>query len=42
MPKAEDTLNKAYGSIPKEVGFYFEIPIRGLKYYWLRLIRRIR
>jgi hypothetical protein len=42
MPKAEDTLNKAYGSIPKEVGFAFDIPIRGLKYYWLRLIRRIR
>jgi hypothetical protein len=45
MPKAEDVLNKAYGSIPKEVGFYhdyFDIPVRGLKYYWLRLIRRIR
>jgi hypothetical protein len=42
MPKAKEVLEKAYGSIPKEVGFYFEFPFRGLKYYWLRLIRRIR
>jgi hypothetical protein len=42
MPTPKETLEKAYGSVPKEVGFSFDIPIRGLKYYWLRLIRRIR
>jgi len=43
MPKAKEVLEKAYGSIPKEVGFYIDIPtLRGFKYYWLRLIRRIR
>jgi hypothetical protein len=42
MPTSKETLEKAYGSIPKEVGFQLEFPIRGLKYYWLKLIRRIR
>jgi hypothetical protein len=39
----KDTIEKAYGSIPKEVGYnieFFEIPtIRGVKYYFHKLVR---
>jgi hypothetical protein len=38
----KDTLDKAYGNIPKEpVSFIqFDLPtFRGIKYYWLRLVR---
>jgi len=41
----KETIEKAYGNIPKEVGMYHDwgIPtIRGIKYYWLLLIRKIR
>ena len=40
----KDTIQKAYGNIPKEVSpvFNFDIsPFRGIKYYWLTLIRKI-
>jgi hypothetical protein len=41
---SKDTLDKAYGSIPKEVGISFDtdwVPTwRGLKYYALLLIRK--
>ena len=40
----KDTFEKAYGSIPKEVmpSFDFDIsPWRGVKYYWLLLVRKI-
>lgn len=40
---SKDTLQKAYGSIPKEVTPTFDIdwvkPFRGVKYYWHRLVR---
>jgi len=38
----KDVIEKAYGNIPKEVNYGFHvdiIPFRGVKYYWLRLIR---
>ena len=45
MSKQEDTLNKAYGNVPKEVGYNIDwnmIPtLRGVKYYWYKLIRKI-
>jgi hypothetical protein len=44
MTKREDTLNKTYGNIPKEVGFgdiFDWLPTyRGIKYYWYKLIRK--
>ena len=39
----KETLDKAYGSIPKEVvpGFIFEVwPTRPVKYFWLTKIWR--
>jgi hypothetical protein len=40
----KEILDKAYGSMPKEVGFNFDmtwIPtVRGFKYYWLVLVRK--
>ena len=41
----KDTIQKAYGSIPKEVTPYFNldfIPLRGIRYYWLLLKRKFR
>jgi hypothetical protein len=42
----KETLDKAYGSVPKEVGFFADLnwlpTYRGVKYYWLKLIRRVR
>ena len=41
---SKDTLDKAYGSIPKEVGINLDVnwvpTWRGLKYYTLVLIRK--
>jgi hypothetical protein len=40
----KDTIQKAYGNIPKEVApnFDFDIsPFRGIRYYWLILIRKV-
>jgi hypothetical protein len=41
----KDTINKAYGNVPKEVGFNFDMTwvptIRGFKYYWLKLVRKV-
>jgi hypothetical protein len=49
MPTPKETVERAYGHIPTEVGICFPIPQpvdligwRGLRYYWLRMIRRIR
>ena len=43
MTKREDTLNKTYGNIPKEVGFddvFAWVPTyRGVKYYWYKFVR---
>ena len=45
MSKQEDTLNKAYGNVPKEIGFYIDLDVvpgwRGVKYYWYKLIRKV-
>jgi hypothetical protein len=41
----KDTLQKAYGSIPKEVTLWFDLdffPFRGIKYYWLIVKRKFR
>lgn len=41
MSKAKETLEKAYGSVPKEVGFYFVVPFefRGIRFYLLKIKR---
>ena len=40
----KETLDKAYGSVPKEITPYFELDwvptLRGVKYYWLMLVRK--
>ena len=45
MSKQEDTLNKAYGNVPREIGFSvvwdFLPTWRGIRYYWHKLIRKI-
>ena len=42
---SKETLDKAYGNMPKEVGYTHDwsfIPTwRGLKYYWHKLIRKV-
>jgi hypothetical protein len=45
MTKQQDTLNKTYGNIPKEVPDPLDIfdwlpTPRGIKYYWYKLVRR--
>ena len=39
-----EVIEKAYGNIPKEVGINFDmlsfIPVRGIKYYWIVLVRK--
>jgi hypothetical protein len=42
----KETINRAYGSIPKEVNanweFFNDLPgWRGVKYYWYKLIRKV-
>jgi hypothetical protein len=45
MSKQKDTLDKAYGNMPKEVGYFMDwdmLPTwRGIKYYWYKLIRKV-
>ena len=45
MSKQEDVLNKAYGNVPKEIGYNADWSIlpgwRGVRYYWYKLIRKI-
>ena len=42
----KETIEKAYGSIPKEVGLGYAVDLsfipvwRGLKYYWYKLVRK--
>ena len=42
--KVNETLNKAYGNVPKEITPTFDldwVPTwRGVKYYWLVLVRK--
>ena len=45
MSTPKDTLDKAYGNMPKEVGFENNLfdwlpTLRGIKYYWYKLIRK--
>lgn len=40
--KIKETLDKAYGNIPRETTIIFDfswLPVRGVKYYWIRLKR---
>jgi hypothetical protein len=43
---SKETLDKAYGNMPKEVGFSVDwgfIPSwRGVKYYWYKLVRKMQ
>jgi hypothetical protein len=40
--KPKETLEKAYGNIPKEVSLHVDLDIvRGFRYYWYRLIRKV-
>ena len=45
MSTPKETIDKAYGNMPKEVGFNFDINFvptwRGIKYYWHKLIRKV-
>ena len=44
MTDSKDVINRAYGGIPKEVGLvliFDFMPIRGIKYYWYKLVRKI-
>ena len=43
---SKETLDKAYGSMPKEVGisgdlFDWLLTWRGVKYYWYKLVRKV-
>jgi hypothetical protein len=42
---SKETLDKAYGHVPKEVGYSmswdFMPSWRGVKYYWHKLIRKV-
>jgi hypothetical protein len=45
MSKQQEVIDRAYGNMPKEVGFTFDIMSalptwRGIKYYWYKLIRK--
>ena len=41
----KDTIDRAYGSIPKEVGMSFDLnwlpTYRGFKYYWYKFTRKV-
>jgi hypothetical protein len=41
----KETLDKAYGNMPKEVGFVFDLSFiptwRGVKFYWYKLVRKV-
>jgi len=41
----KETLEKAYGNIPKEPQYYIDMSwgptYRGLKYYWYKFIRKV-
>jgi len=44
MSTPKETIDKAYGNMPKEVGYNVDwnIPTwRGIKYYWYKLVRKI-
>ena len=45
MSTPKETLDKAYGNVPKEVGYSYDwnfMPTwRGVRYYWHKLIRKV-
>jgi len=45
MSKQKNTIDRAYGNIPKEVGpgdiFDWFPTYRGLRYYWYKLVRQV-
>ena len=45
MSKQEEIIQRAYGNMPKEIGYNADWSIlpgwRGIKYYWYKLIRKI-
>ena len=46
MSKQDETLQRAYGNMPKEIGFNEDLfswmpTLRGVKYYWHKLIRKV-
>ena len=44
MATPKDTLQKAYGNVPREVGYspdFDFVILRGIRYYWYRFIRKI-
>ena len=45
MSKQDEVIQRAYGNMPREVGFsgnWDFIPAwRGVKYYWYKLIRKV-
>ena len=46
MSKTDDVLERAYGGIPKECSPYIDVTSfvptwRGIRYYWLKLIRKL-
>ena len=45
MSKQEEIIQRAYGNMPKEVGYTFDLDFvpgwRGFKYYWYKLIRKV-
>lgn len=42
--KVKETIDKAYGNVPKEVGMFdvFSDWPRGVKYHWIKLMRALR
>lgn len=43
--KPKETIEKAYGHVPKEVGIFYDLHLdwlRGFKYYWLKFVRLIK
>jgi hypothetical protein len=45
MSKQKDVINRAYGNVPKEIGYWYDwnfVPSwRGVRYYWHKLIRKV-
>ena len=46
MSKQQEVIDRAYGNMPKEVGFsgsmFDWLPTwRGVKYYWYKLVRKV-
>ena len=45
MSKQEDVLNRAYGNVPREIGYWYDwnfLPTwRGIRYYWHKLVRKV-